>query len=94
MSPTVLFLALCILGIDFMIYALLQWTYGDKRRELARQLAAHKNALKKQSHGPFLAASQKATLGPQERPRPSGEHVATREPRDPGPRGSSKERVA
>ena len=47
MSLTV-FLALCILGIDFLIYALFQWTYGEKRGALARQLAAHKNSLKEQ----------------------------------------------
>jgi len=93
MSLTV-FLALCILGIDFMIYALFQWTYGDKRSEIARQLAARKNALKKQSHRPFLVASQKAALGPQDPHCAFGEHVAKSEPRDPGPRGSYKERVA
>jgi hypothetical protein len=43
------FLAFCILGVDFMIYALFQWTYGDKRRALARQIAAHKNGLREQS---------------------------------------------
>jgi hypothetical protein len=26
------FLALCILGCDFMVYALFQWMYGDKSR--------------------------------------------------------------
>jgi hypothetical protein len=39
-----LFLALCILGLDFVIYAFFQWMYGDKRSALARQLAACKNA--------------------------------------------------
>jgi hypothetical protein len=61
MSLTV-FPALCILGLDFMIYALFQWTYGDKRNALARQLAAHKNALKKQSPRPVLVAHRRPLL--------------------------------
>lgn len=55
MSVTV-FLGLCILGLDFMLYALFQWTYGDKRAALARQLAAHKKALKEQTPRPVLLA--------------------------------------
>jgi len=58
MSVTV-FLALCILGLDFMLYALFQWTYGDKRAALARQLAAHKNALREQTPRPVLLAHKK-----------------------------------
>jgi hypothetical protein len=53
MSLTV-FLALCILGLDFMIYGFFQWIYDDKRSALARQLAARKIALKEQSSRPFL----------------------------------------
>jgi hypothetical protein len=75
MSLTV-FLAFCILGLDFMIYALFQWIYGDKRNALARQLAARKNALKEQSPRPFLVALQKATLGTQKLPHPVGERAA------------------
>jgi hypothetical protein len=36
MSITLL-LAICILGMDFMIYALFEWSYGDKRRAIERQ---------------------------------------------------------
>jgi hypothetical protein len=43
------FLAFCILGLDFMIYALFQWIYGEKRRAFARQVAARKRARKEQS---------------------------------------------
>ncbi|MGA2429116.1 MAG: hypothetical protein ABSH13_11520 [Candidatus Acidiferrum sp.] len=42
------FLAFCILGLDFMIYALFQWIYGEKRRAFARQVAARKRARKEQ----------------------------------------------
>jgi hypothetical protein len=61
MSLTV-FLALCVLGLDFMIYALFQWTYGDKRNAVARQLAVHKNALKEQSRRPVLVARKRPVL--------------------------------
>jgi hypothetical protein len=39
----VVFLAFCIIGCDFMLYALFQWTYGEKRRNHARQSAARRN---------------------------------------------------
>jgi hypothetical protein len=59
------FLALCILGVDFLIYVLFQWTWGDKRRAIARQVAAHRNALEGQPRRPFLVPSPKlARVGP------------------------------
>jgi hypothetical protein len=64
MSLTIVF-AVCILGIDFMIYALFRWTFGDKRSALARQIAAQRNALREQSARPFLVASRNAALGAQ-----------------------------
>lgn len=57
------FLALCILGIDFMVYVLFQWTYGDKRDALTRQIAARRNALKEQSPRALIVASQEAAPG-------------------------------
>lgn len=63
MSLTV-FLALCVLGIDFMIYALFQWTYSDKRSAIARQVAVQRNALKEQSPRPFLVTSQTPLVAP------------------------------
>jgi hypothetical protein len=32
-----LFLALSILGLDFLLYALFQWTYGERRRKRVRR---------------------------------------------------------
>jgi len=59
------FLALCILGVDFLIYVLFQWTWGDKRRAIARQVAAHRKALEGQPRRPFLVPSRKlARVGP------------------------------
>ena len=31
------FLALCILGCDFLLYVLFQWVYGEKHRKHARR---------------------------------------------------------
>jgi hypothetical protein len=59
------FFAFCILGIAFMIYALFQWTHGDKRSSYGSQLAARKNALTSQSLHPFLVSSQKVAHGSQ-----------------------------
>lgn len=41
MSLTV-FLAICILGCDLLLYILFQWIYGEKRRENSRRLAARR----------------------------------------------------
>jgi hypothetical protein len=41
MSLTV-FIALCILGLDLLVYVLFQRIYGDKRSAVARQVAAFK----------------------------------------------------
>ena len=37
-----LFIALCILGLDLLVYVLFQQIYGDKRSAVARQVAALK----------------------------------------------------
>ena len=63
-----LFLAFCVLGIAFMIYALFQWTCGDKRSAHGRQLPARKNALMNQSGRPVLVSSQKPAHGSQGSP--------------------------
>ena len=38
------FLALCILGIDFMIYVLFKLLYGDRRSVIARRVAEQRKA--------------------------------------------------
>jgi len=63
-----LFLAFCVLGIAFMMYALFQWSYGDKRRANGRQLPARKNPLMNQSGRLFLVPSQKPVHGSQGSP--------------------------
>jgi hypothetical protein len=38
------FFALCILGLDFMIYVLFKLLYGDRRSVIARRVAAQRGA--------------------------------------------------
>lgn len=57
MSATV-FLAICILGCDFLLYVLFQWTYGEKRRGLSRRSRAPKGAVNQPDPRPFLVSSR------------------------------------
>jgi hypothetical protein len=63
MSLTV-FIAICVLGLDFLLYVLFQWTYADKRRALQRKVSAQRKAMKIR---PFVVDSPKA--GPLTRAR-------------------------
>ncbi len=58
MSAT-LFLAFCILGCDFLLYFLFQWTYGEKRRGLSRRSTAPRTVANQPDARPFLVASRK-----------------------------------
>jgi hypothetical protein len=88
------FLALCILGTGFMTYAFFQWTYGNNRSTLARQIATHKKALREQSHRPYLVPSQRACLVPRELPHCIGERVNRSRPANLCPGGAYNKRFA
>lgn len=62
MSAT-LFLAFCILGCDFLLYFLYQWTYGERLRGFSRRSRAPKIATNRPGARPFLVASQKSAVG-------------------------------
>jgi uncharacterized membrane protein YccC len=53
-----IFLTLCIVGIDFLIYVLFQWTFGDKRRALQRKIEAQRRRMN-EATGPVLVRSEK-----------------------------------
>jgi hypothetical protein len=55
-----IFLMMCILGIDFMIYVFFQWVYGDKRRAIARKVAACRKTFNEESSRPFVVAPENA----------------------------------
>jgi hypothetical protein len=48
MSLTV-FLAICVLGLDFMIFVLFQWLYGEKNRDRFRRSAARRQTTHSQT---------------------------------------------
>jgi hypothetical protein len=55
-----IFLMMCILGIDFMIYVFFRWVYGDKRGAIARKVAACRETLNEESSGPFVVTPENA----------------------------------
>jgi hypothetical protein len=77
MSLTI-FLALCILGVDFLIYVLFQWTFGDKRRAMAKKLERHRNAMQEQAPRPFVVNKGKAGPETQARMQKVRERMAGR----------------
>ena len=81
MSYTI-FLAICILGMDALIYFLFHWTYGEKRDALARKIAAHKNALDQPAPRPFLVASNSAAPAPQQPPSRANNRAPQTKPRN------------
>jgi hypothetical protein len=55
-----IFLMMCILGIDFMIYVFFQWVYGDQRSAITHKVAACRKALNEESSRPFVVAPENA----------------------------------
>jgi hypothetical protein len=83
MSAT-LFLAICILGCDFLLYILFQWTYGERRRGLARRSSAPKSAVNQPDARPFLIASRRTAVGGVRRLQSMRQRAAREEHSDPG----------
>ena len=62
-----IFVAICIIGVDFLIYALFQWTYGDRRAALRKKVALQREAMRTEKPRLLLLSSRKA--GPETRAR-------------------------
>jgi hypothetical protein len=60
------FFALCILGLDFMIYVLFKLLYGDRRSVIARRVAAQREAARAESSGLYLVPARKNVPAQQE----------------------------
>ena len=58
MSLTI-FLALCILSLDFMIYFLFKLLYGDRRSVIARRVAAQREAARAEAAGLIFVPAKK-----------------------------------
>ena len=59
MSLTI-FLTLCILGLDFLIFVLFKWTYGDKQRAIARRVAEERKAMQSEKAGLIVVRGGKS----------------------------------
>jgi len=66
MSLTV-FMAICILGCDFMLYVLFQWLYGEKHRKHVRKSPAESKAVQMQESLPRLVKQGKNGMEREER---------------------------
>jgi len=78
--PLTIFLALCILGLDFMIYVLFKLFYGDKRLVIARRVAAERNAARAEAAGLIYVPARKNASDQQEPDLPSVSRASTPEP--------------
>jgi hypothetical protein len=83
MSAT-LFLAFCILGCDFLLYVLFQWTYEEKRRGLSRRSRAPKGAVNQPDPRPFLVSSRRSAPRKEQRFQGMRQRTASEEDSDPG----------
>jgi hypothetical protein len=77
MSLTV-FLAICVLGLDFMIFVLFQWLYGEKNRNRVRRSAARGHAAHSQTPLYYVSSrgnSQRSTARADWRAIPGRPHI-------------------
>jgi hypothetical protein len=63
MNSLNLFITLGILGMDFLIFVLFQWTFGDKRRAMQRKLAAYRQA-QEPAGRPYVVSSHQPGMKP------------------------------
>jgi hypothetical protein len=61
-----LFMALCILGCDFLIYILYQWAFGERRRTLMRRATSRRRveALQNPQARPTVTAQKSSATKP------------------------------
>ena len=93
MSLTI-FLALCILGLDFMIYVLFKLLYGDRRSAIARRVAAQREAARAEAAGLIFLPARKNAQAQQEPIHSAGSRVASIDSRKFLPRTSRYTRIA
>lgn len=81
-----LFVTLCVLGCDLLIYFLYQWALGERRRTLMRKAVSRQRAeaLANRQLRPMVVAESSATarpvdaMGAKRRPRPDSRRIANR----------------
>ena len=88
------FFALCILGLDFMIYVLFKLLYGDRRSVIARRVAAQREAARAEAAGLIFVPARKNAQAQQEPNHSAGSRVSSIDSRKPVPRSSYHTRIA
>ena len=73
-----IFLALCIVGADLLIYFLFQWMYGEKRAAIAKKVAAQRQAMARETAKPYVVGSHKGGRTTRERVRKIRERMGER----------------
>jgi hypothetical protein len=71
-----IFLTVCVLACDFLIYAFFQWTFGEKYRRRPRRLPLQKNPRKDAIEIPTSRPYMVVSRSPQQRARQSEREVA------------------
>jgi len=64
-----IFLTLAMIGVDFLIYFLFQWMYGEKRAAIAKKVAAQRRAMREDAVRPFVERSPRGRAATPERVR-------------------------
>jgi hypothetical protein len=98
MSLTI-FLALCILGLDFMIYFLFKLFFGDRRSLIARRVAAQRKAAqaeaaRAEASGLIFIPAEKSAHKPQETDRSALPRGSNPKPNKPFSGSSYTTRIA
>jgi hypothetical protein len=88
------FLALCILGLDFMIYVLFKLLYGDRRSVIARRVAAQREAARAEAAGLIFVPARKNAPAQQEPEKSAGSPVPDTASRKLFSRNSFTTRIA
>ena len=94
-----LFLAFCILGLDFMIYVLFKLLFGDRRSLIARRVAAQRRAAeaeatRAEASGLIFVPAEKSAPAPHETDRPAASHASNPKPHKPFSGSSYTTRIA
>jgi hypothetical protein len=72
-----IFLTLAIIGVDFLIYFLFQWMYGEKRAAIVKKVAAQRRAIEEEAVRPFVVRSPRAGAVTRERVRKIRERMGS-----------------
>jgi hypothetical protein len=64
-----IFLTLAMIAVDFLIYFLFQWMYGEKRAAIAKKVAAQRRAMREEAVRLFAERSPSGRAATSERVR-------------------------